>query len=121
MRRRVVFVSILSLLFIVLLAPTEARLATAPVLVTKTNSTRALAVESTSRLAEPFAPTTPVPFSQDNRTRVMLFATNLTLLPGETAANVIATAEDGNHIQYPLTVEYIGSVPSLSGVTSVIV
>ncbi|HEX5603615.1 MAG TPA: hypothetical protein VFX63_13745, partial [Pyrinomonadaceae bacterium] len=122
MRRRVAFVLILSLLCIVLLAPTEARLATAPVLLTKTNSTtRALAFESISRLAEPFAPATPVSFSQDDRTRVMLFATNLTLLPGETAANVTVTAEDGNHIQYPLNVEYVGSVPTLSGVTSVIV
>lgn len=121
MRRRVVFVSILSLLCIVLLAPTDARLATAPVLISKINSTRALAVESTSRLAEPFTPSAAVPFSQDNRTRVMLFATNLTLLPGETAASVTATAEDGNHIQYPMKVEYIGSVPGLSGVTSVIV
>ena len=119
MRSRVAFVLILSLLCIVLLAPTEARLATAPVLLTKTNSTtRALAFESISRLAEPFAPTMPVPFSQDDRTRVMLFATNLTLLSGDT---VTAAAEDGNHIQYPLTVEYVGSVPGLSGVTSVIV
>lgn len=110
MGRRVVFFFILSLFCIALLAPTHARLATAPVLLTKNNSTRALAFESISRLAEPFAPTTPVPFSQDDRTRVMLFATNLTLLPGET---VTATAEDGNHIQYPLTVEYTGSVPTL--------
>jgi uncharacterized protein (TIGR03437 family) len=51
----------------------------------------------------------------------MLFASNLSLLPGETAANVSATAEDGNHVQYPLTVEYVGSVPGLSGVTSVTV
>jgi hypothetical protein len=119
MRRHIVFVLVLSLLCIVLLAPTQARLATAPVLLTKTNSTtRALAFESISRLAEPFAPTTPVPFSQDDRTRVMLFATNLTLLSGDT---ITAAAEDGNHIQYPLTVEYAGSVPTLSGVTSVIV
>ena len=81
MKTRVVFVLILSVLCIVLLAPTDARVATAPVLLTKTNSTtRALAFESISRLAEPFAPTTPVPFSQDDRTRVMLFATNLTLV-----------------------------------------
>ena len=99
MGSRVVFVLIVSLFCIVLLAPTNARLATAPVLLTKTNSTtRALAFESIDRLAEPFAPTTPVAFSQDDRTRVMLFATNLTLLPGET---VTASAEDGNHIQYP--------------------
>ena len=118
MGSRVVFVAVLSLFCIALFAPRHARVATAPVLLTKTNSTRALAVESTSLLAEPFWAMTPVPFSQDNRTRVMLFATNLTLLPGET---VTATAEDGNHIQYPLKVEYTGGVPSLSGVTSVIV
>ena len=117
MRSRVFFVIVLSLFCIALFAPTNARLATAPVLLTKTNSTRALAVESTSLLAEPFWVTTAVPFSQDNRTRVMLFATNLALLPGET---VTATAEDGNHVQYPLTVEYTGGVPNLSGVTSVI-
>ena len=117
MRSRVFFVIVLSLFCIALFAPTNARLATAPVLLTKTNSTRALAVESTSLLAEPFWATTAVPFSQDNRTRVMLFATNLALLPGET---VTATAEDGNHVQYPLTVEYTGGVPNLSGVTSVI-
>jgi hypothetical protein len=118
MGSRVFFVLILSLCCIALLAPIDARVASAPVLLTKTNSTRALAVESTSLLAEPFWATTPVPFSQDNRTRVMFFATNLTLLPGD---NVIATAEDVNHVQYLLAVEYIGSVPNLSGVTSVIV
>ena len=118
MGRRVVFVILLSLFCIALFGPTRAQLATAPVLLTKPNSTRGLAVESISRLAEPFYPTTPVPFSQDNRTRVMLFATNLTLLPGET---VTASAEDGNHIQYALNVEYVGSMPTLSGVTSVIV
>ena len=72
-------------------------------------------------LAEPFPVTAPAPLSQDTRTRVTLFATNLSLLPGETAANVTATAEDGNHIQYPLTVEYVGSVPNLSGMTAVTV
>ena len=105
-------------LLVALFATPGAQLATAPVLLTKPNSTRAVAVESITRLAEPFNPTTPVAFSQDNRTRVMLFATNLTLLPGDT---VTASAEDGNHIQYPLTVEHVGGVPDLSGVTSVIV
>ena len=112
---------ILTFCGLALLVPTRARLATAPVLLTKTSSNRGIAVESTSLMVEPFPTTAPVRFSPDNRTRVMLFATNLTLLPGETAANVSATAEDGDHIQYPLTVEYVGSVPSLAGVTSVIV
>jgi hypothetical protein len=106
---------------VALVFPKNARLATAPVLLTKVNSSRAVAVESTSLMVEPFAATAPVPFSEDNRTRVMLFASNLSLPADETAATIIATAEDVNHIQYPLTVEYAGSVPTLSGVTSVIV
>jgi len=118
---RVFFVLILALCCVVLLAPSEAQLATAPVLLTKANSTRGVAVESTGLTAEPFGATSSLPLSGDNRTRVMLFASNLTLFPGETAANITASAEDVNHIQYPLAVEYAGSVPSLSGVTSVIV
>jgi hypothetical protein len=108
----------LALFCVVMYAPRSAQLATAPVLMTKTSSTRAVALESTSFLAEPFAATTAVPFSVDNRTRVILFASNLTLLPGE---SVTASAEDGNHIQYPLTVEFAGSVPNLSNMTAVIV
>ncbi len=54
MGSRVVFFGVFILFCIALFAPTDARLATAPVLLTKTNSTRALAVESTSLLAEPF-------------------------------------------------------------------
>ena len=105
-------------LCVALFAPTSAQLATPPVLLTKANSNRAVAVESTTRVAEPFAMTSPVAFSQDTRTRVMLFATNLTLLPGE---NVTASAEDENRIHYPLTVENVSSVPNLAGVTSVTV
>jgi len=113
---RIYFIFVFLFCCIALLAPSNARLAGAPVLLTKANSTRGVAVESTSLLAEPFPVTAPAPFGQDTRTRVTLFATNLSLLPGET---VTATAEDANHIQYPLTVEYVGSVPNLSGVTAV--
>jgi hypothetical protein len=95
-------------------------LATAPVLITRTNSTRAIAVESINLLAEPFSPTAPVAFGQDNRTRIMLFATNLGLQPGETAAMVTADAEDGNHIHYPLTVEYVGTVPAFGWMTAIV-
>jgi hypothetical protein len=112
---------ILAFCCVVLFSPTRARLATAPVLLTRANSTRAIAVECTGRTTEPFGVAALIPFGADSRTRVMLFASNLTLLPGETAANVTANAEDGNHILYPLTVEYVGSVPGLAGVTSVIV
>ncbi len=119
--RRLTFFIFPVLILVPLLAPTRARLATAPVLITKTNSTRALAVESINLLAEPFSPTAPVSFGQDNRTRIMLFATNLSLQPGETASAVSADAEDGNHVHYPLTVEYVGSVPGFAWMTAVVV
>lgn len=105
----------------ILLEPPNARVASAPTLITKDNSTRAVAVESTNFLSEPFAPTSPVPFSQDNRTRVMLFASNLNLLQGDTVSSVTADAEDGSHIHYPLTVEYVGSVPGFSWMTAITV
>ncbi|HEY6247167.1 MAG TPA: hypothetical protein VIX17_24670 [Pyrinomonadaceae bacterium] len=106
---------------VALLEPQNARLASASTLLAKDNSTRAVALESMTFLSEPFAPTSPVQFSQDNRTRVILFASNLNLLQGDTAASVTADAEDGNHIHYPLTVEYIGTVPNFSWMTAVIV
>ena len=112
-------VAVLSLLAICVPLPAPSA-AVAPNLLTRTGSTRAIAVDSTNLLAEPFALTSPVAFSQDSRTRVMLFAENLTLLPGETASAVTAEAEDGNHIHYPLSVEYVGTVPSFSWMSAVI-
>ena len=119
-RLQILFI-IAAFILAALLVPTRARVATAPVLITKPNSTRAITVESTSLLAEPFSPTSPVRFGQDNRTRIVLFASNLNLLPGDTAADVTAEAEDANHIRYPLTVEYVGTVPNFSWMTAVIV
>src|SRR5215468_10983717 len=66
-----------------------------PVLLSQGSSTRAVAVDSVIELREPFALTAPVSFASDNRTRVMLFATNLGLNAGEGAAAVTADAEDG--------------------------
>jgi hypothetical protein len=104
-----------------LFVPTRARVAPTPILLTKTNSTRAVAVESVTRVEEPFAPNAMLPLGSDNRTRVMLFANNVSLLSGETAADVTASAEDVNHVQYPLTVEYVGDVAGASGVAAVVV
>jgi len=114
-----VVLSVLALLAVA--APPRVHLATAPILVAKTNTTRAIAVESTNLVSEPFAPSEPVAFGQDSRTRVILFAQNLSLQPGDTFSAVTADAEDVNHIHYPLTVEYVGSVPSFTFMTTVIV
>jgi hypothetical protein len=51
----------------------------------------------------------------------MLFATNLTLNPGENASAVTADAEDAAHAHYSLPVEYVGPVPGFSWMSSVIV
>ena len=119
--RRYFAATLFALCCLTLLFPTRARVASAPILLTKPNSTRALAVESVNLLTEPFAPNANIIFGADSRTRVMLFANNLSLAAGETAANVTAAAEDANHVQYPLTVEYVGNVSGASGVTAVTV
>ncbi len=113
-------VCVLSLICLGLIFPQRARLAGGPVLLTKTNSTRAIALDSINKLSEPFGPTRPIAFGTDSRTRIMLFATNLTLLPNETASAVTADAEDGNHLHYPLTAEYVGVVPNFTWMTSVV-
>ena len=92
-----------------------------PVLLTQANSTRGIALDSVAKLAEPFSLQGPVGFGGDGRTRVMLFATNLTLATGETASAVTAEAEDVSRTRYPLTVEYVGAVPGQSWMTAVVV
>jgi Carboxypeptidase regulatory-like domain len=92
-----------------------------PLLLAVGNSTRAIALEPVTFLAEPFSPTRSLFYGGDNRTRVMLFATELGLLPGEGAAAVTAEAEDATHTRYPLTVEYVGSVPGFALMTAIVV
>src|SRR5688500_8654467 len=68
----------------------------APVLISEANPTRAIAIEATSVLKEPFT-TAPrgIAFSPDARTRIQLFAMNLALAPDEGPAAVTAEAQDG--------------------------
>jgi uncharacterized protein (DUF1800 family) len=74
--------------------------------------------------AEPFGITSTVKFSNDNRTRVVLFAMNLNLLPGEIAngnpTSFSADAEDAAHTHYPLNVEYVNQVPGFPGIYMII-
>lgn len=60
-------------------------------------------------------------FSQDGHTRVLLFALNAQLQPGEDYSIVTAQAEGAAGRIYPLTVEYVGRVSQLDGVSQVIV
>ena len=92
-----------------------------PVLVSQAGSTRAVALEASTRVPEPFAPTAPVRFGPDDRTRVMLFAMNLHLAPGEEPSVVTADAEDAAHHIYALVVEHVGPVPGQEWMSSIVV
>ena len=102
-------------------SPGSAAQSNAPVLFSQADSTRALAVDSVTKTREPFNVTPPVPFSADNSTRIMLFAGNLRLQPGETAEVVTADAEDESHLIHVLKVEYVGPTPGIEWATAVII
>ena len=91
-----------------------------PILVSHDTSTRALAFESVTRQAEPFQSTSALPFGPDQRTRLMLFAMNLQLQPGELPSVVTADAEDGAHNTYNLPVEFVGQLPERPWATSIV-
>lgn len=98
-----------------------AQTAAAPLLIAEEGTDNAVAVEPVTRARDPF-PLTQVPaFSSDTRTRVMLFAQNVQLLPGETASALTATAEDAAHNVYTLTVERVDPVPGFEWMSSVVV
>lgn len=88
-----------------------------PVLISHTDSTRAIAFDSVTRQREPFTPTSEIKFGPDQATRIMLFAMNLTPQSGE---SITADAEDAAHNIYPLTVEIVGQVPEQPWATSVV-
>lgn len=94
---------------------------TGPVLFSKDDSTRAIAVDSVTSTREPFSVFAPVAFGTDQSTRMMLFAGNLRLQAGETVAAVTADAEDEAHHVFPLQVEHVGPVPDQDWATAVIV
>jgi uncharacterized protein GlcG (DUF336 family) len=101
-------------------ASTTAETTRKPVLVSEETSTRAVAVDSVTQQREPFAPTSPVEWGADNRTRILLFVMNLSLEPGDGPSALTAEAEDGAHRIYPLTVEYVGPLPEQPWANSVV-
>lgn len=94
---------------------------TSPVLVSQAGSTRAVALEAVTRVPEPFAPTAPVRFGDDGRTRLVLFAMNLRLAPGEDASALTADAETAARQTYALAVEHVGPVPGQEWMAAIVV
>ena len=92
-----------------------------PVLLTQGSTDRALAIHSTQFTNEPFSVRTAVNMSNDHRTRIMLFATNLDFLPGETISSVSVRATDSRGLAYDLAVEQVGKVANFPWLSSIIV
>jgi hypothetical protein len=93
----------------------------APRLLTEENTERAIALESVTRIRDSFPLITTYNFSSDQRTRVMLFATDVELGQGEGGSAVTAQAEDSQQRTYPVTVEYVGKVPNQDLLTQVVI
>jgi hypothetical protein len=86
------------------------------------SSTRAVALESVTLRAEPFQLTSDGYFgASDSRTRIALFGTDFEFLQGEGVNALSADAQDAAGALYPLSVEYVGTVPNFAGVYMVIV
>ena len=95
--------------------------ASAPLLIAEEGTDNAVAVEPVTRARDPFPVAQAITFSADPRTRVLLFAQNVELQPGETPAALTATAEDAAHNVYALTVERVDAVPGFEWMSSVVV
>jgi uncharacterized protein (DUF1800 family) len=125
-RRQNHFASMVQFLVVAVIAGAfgSARASTPPVLISRASTptdTRAVAFESVTQRPEPFTLAPSQEFGTDNRTRVEIFAMNLDVLAGEPLSAFTADAEDAAHNHYPLTVEYVGQVPSFEGIYMVVV
>lgn len=88
-------------------------------IITEGTTDRALALNAATFVRDPFTVVTERNFGADKRTRVMLFVSNLNLLPGENASAVTAQVENPTLGSRPLTVEYVGKVPAFSWLAQV--
>jgi len=95
--------------------------APAPVLMTEESSDLAAALDSAIFLRDPFPVINLFNFSSDQRTRIMLFGTNLELLPSETITAITARAEDAQMNMFPLTVEFVGKPAGMEPLSEVTV
>ncbi len=88
-------------------------------LLNQTGSTRAVALDSVTFVAETLPIITERNFSSDQRTRLMVFAIGLKLANGEPASAVTASAEDSTGTVRPLPVEFVGQAPNFPWLTQV--
>ena len=92
-----------------------------PILLTMEGSDRAVAMELTQWVPEPFSITTTLLSDGRNRTRIIMFATDLGLAPGEGIETMTAEAEDSQHVLHPLRVEFVSPLTGLPQVNQVVI
>ncbi len=92
-----------------------------PVLLTEAGTDRAVAMELTQWVPEPFSITTTLLSDGRNRTRIIVFATDLGLLPGDGVEALTAEAEDANHVLHPLRVEFVSPLQGLPNFNQVVI
>jgi uncharacterized protein (TIGR03437 family) len=91
------------------------------ILFTESNSERAIALDSVTLVRDPFSISSPHNLSGDQRTRIMMFSSNLSLLPGDSVTDVTAQAEDAQHQRYELAVEFVGRTGQFEWLKQIIV
>jgi hypothetical protein len=69
-------------------------------------------------LRDPFAVVNTINFSTDSRSRIILFPVNLNLVGGDV---VTVQAEDAQHVNHQLPLEFIGAVPNFGGLSQIVV
>lgn len=81
-----------------------------PILLTEENSERAVALNAITQTRGPFSVITRHNLSEDQRTRILLFAMNVQLLPNEDLSVLVAQAETAHHGTVHLPIESVGQV-----------
>lgn len=113
--RHLSLVALLVITLCSLAATTNAATNKKPVLLSRSTDTRAIALETTTLVGEPFPLNAIIPFGTDTRTRISVFAMNLELLPGEGISSFSADVQDGSGKIYPLKVEFMGPAHDVWG------
>jgi glucose/arabinose dehydrogenase len=93
-----------------------------PILQIEQSTDHLIAFDSVTMLPDPFLLTTTFNFSLDNRTRIMVFAFNADLVPGENASAVTAQVEDAQLRVFSVPAEFVGpmTIPNLNGLTEIV-
>ncbi len=92
---------------------------TPPTLLTEENSDRAIALNAATFVTQPFTLLTELNFSSDKRTRVILFVTNFESSTEGVESDAVVHAENSVIGTQSLTIEHIGRVPNIDGLTQI--